>query len=560
MFLGNSLRNLNRLREVIGVLLKYGFEDIVARSSLRFLVPNRNKWLRDEKPVLEYSRFERMRMVVEELGSTFIKLAQLLSNRPDVLPEGLIDEFAKLQDGVPPVNFKTIKATFELETGKKIEEWFSFFDKKAIGSASIGQVHRAILHNGTEVVVKIQRPNVEKQIKRDLSLIREFVRLTNSYFKNIGILNALEIVDTFEKTMEQELDFVTEIRNLEQFKRIYAQNNDFYVPLPYPQYSTNRILTMEYISGCKITDIPQLEAWGLSAERIVEKGMEIYLMQIFEKGFFHADPHPGNILVRPDGTIVLIDFGMVGKLLKSQRFAFAGIFVALANQDARTMAINLRKLATDSELENSQGFENDLGELVETIFGLDIDQANIAVFTESLQKIIYKYKLQVPGTVFLILRALAILEGIGQTLHPNFQTLDFVKPYGLKLLAEQFSFQNQRNELVYSISQVFSLLYIFPSEVKYILKQVRNGNLNLNYTIKDFESLPTQIKQGTQRISQFLLISMLILSGTIFLLSPLATKMPLYLGLPWLSTYFYLIAFGLYIFWNFKFWWKKDKK
>lgn len=558
MLFGKTLRNLNRLREVITVLIKYGFEDIVSRTSLRFLVPNRSRWLRDEKPVLEYNRWERMRMVVEELGSTFIKLAQLLSNRPDVLPDTLIKELEKLQDGVPPVSFKIVRETFETETGKKIEDWFSSFDKKPIGSASIGQVHRAVLHNGIEVVVKIQRPNVDRQIKRDLALLREFLKYTDSYFKGIGILNISEIVDTFEKAMQQELDFVTEIRNLEQFRRIYANNNDFYVPLPYPKYSTARILTMEYIAGCKITDVPQLEAWGLSAEKIVEKGMEIYLMQIFEKGFFHADPHPGNIIVRPDGKIVLIDFGMVGKLLKSQRFAFAGIFVALANQDARTMAINLKKLASEGDLENQYGFEADLGELVETVFGLDIDQANITVFTEQLQKIIYKYRLQVPGTVFLILRALAILEGIGKVLHPNFQTLDFVRPYGIKLLAEQFSFQNQRNELFYSASEILSLMYMFPAEIKNIFKQLRNGKLNINYTLKDFETLPKQIKRGSQRLSRMFLVGILILSGTLFSLSPLALTMPKFWGLPWLSSYCYMIASFLLFFWGIINWIKKE--
>jgi ubiquinone biosynthesis protein len=548
MLFQNTVQNLNRIREVIGVLMKYGFEDVVANTGLRRLIPPRTQksWQRNNLPVLSYTRWERMRMVVEELGSTFIKLAQLLSNRPDLIPAPLIIEFEKLQSEVPPIDFEIIQKNIEKELGKPISNIFAYFDKKPLGSASIGQVHRAQLLTGEDVVVKVQRPDAKRQVNTDLAILREFVRLTESYFKGIGILNPLAVVDTFEKSMQEELDYTNEAKNMDQFRKIYANNFSFYVPMPYREYSTHTVLTLEYVSGCKITDLPQLEAWGLDSRRIVERGMNIYLSQIFEKGVFHADPHPGNILVRPNGTLVLIDFGMVGKLLKHEKYAFAGVFVGLANQDSRAMALNLRRLAVESDIDNMQVFENDVDALIENFVTFNVDdESGISEVTAELQRIIYKYKLQVPGTIFLILRALAILENIGKILHPQFQTLEFIKPYGLKLLAEQFSFKNQRNELTYTFTQLLTLLYIFPIEVKNILRQLRNGEITINYTLKKFEELPRNINIIGNKLVLTLLICTLMLTSALMMQSPLALTSPRWFGLPYWSALGFITAGGL---------------
>lgn len=510
MQFNKTVQNLQRLREVIQVLLKYGFEDLVANTALRRVIPVRTN-PESDKPVLAYTRWERIRMVVEELGPTFVKFAQALSNRPDLLPEALIVEFIKLQNDVPPVPTDLIRQSIKQELGKAVEEIFSVFEDKPLAAASIGQVHYAVLPTGEEVVVKVQRPDASRKITADLSLLRELVRYTEGYFKNLGLLNPLEVVDTFEKTMQKELDYTGELGNMDKFRKIYGNTPNFYIPFPYKEFSTARVLTTEYIKGCKITDVPQLEAWGLDPKKIVEKGMNIYLSQIFEHGFFHADPHPGNILVRQNGTIVLLDFGMVGKLIKSQKYAFAGVFIGLANQDPKSMAANLRRLAIDSDIPNMQLFENDMYELIENFIVFGNEDAGVADFSRELQRIIYRYKLQVPGSVFLILRALAILEGVGKAIYPQLATFDIIKPYGLKLLAEQFSFRNQRNELTYSISQVISLLYVFPAEVKSILQQIRHGDLNLNLILKGYEERSQKLDTIVNKLILTLLICTLLI-------------------------------------------------
>ncbi|HEY0261847.1 MAG TPA: lipopolysaccharide core heptose(II) kinase RfaY, partial [Chitinophagales bacterium] len=337
MALNQTFRNLNRTREIIGVLIKYGFEDVIMYSTLRNLVPEsaRLKWLRDNKPITETTRYERIRMAVVELGPTFIKLAQILSNRPDIIPEGLVREFEKLQSRVPPFDSKVAVAIVEREIGRPISEVFEEFDEIPLASASIGQVHKAKMRTGEQVVVKVQRPTVASLMERDLSIIKDVVHRADRYLRKQGIINAEDVVNVFDRALQKELDYKNEARNIERFRTLYRHRRDFYIPKVYREFSTDKILIMEYVEGCKITDIEQLKKWNISPKDVVERGMDIYLTQIFEYGYFHGDPHPGNILVREDGTIVLLDFGMIGQLMPKDKYAFAGIFIAMARHDAR---------------------------------------------------------------------------------------------------------------------------------------------------------------------------------------------------------------------------------
>mgnify|MGYP002632861815 FL=1 len=324
IFNGQTFQNIKRIREIIAVLVKYGFEDVVTNSTLRNFVSEKGRisWKRQGQPVFKYTRWERIRMVCGELGPTFIKLAQVLSNRPDMLPAPLITELEKLQDNVPPVPFEQIKATIESETGKKLEDVFQTFNEKPLATASIGQVHKARLINGKEVVVKIQRPGVKDMVFRDLAILTDGVQRAERYLKKQGILNAMDMVHSFERSMHKELDYRTEARNLERFRKLYKEYRNFIIPAAYREYSTEMVMVMEFVGGCKISDVAQIRAWGLNPEKVAENGMNIYLTQIFEFGIFHADPHPGNVLVRRDGVICLLDFGMVGTLMKKDKYSF----------------------------------------------------------------------------------------------------------------------------------------------------------------------------------------------------------------------------------------------
>ncbi|MCC2546677.1 AarF/ABC1/UbiB kinase family protein [Hymenobacter sp. BT175] len=530
----NTISNLGRIRQVVEVLVRYGFEDVVTSTALRRLVPPKRRlsWQHAERPVFGTSRWERVRMVIEELGPTFIKLAQALSNRPDILPEALIDEFQKLQSDVPPFDVQVAREIISAELGRPLEEVFSEFDDKPLGSASIGQVHRARLHTGEEVVVKVQRPGVQEKVRTDLSLLHELVRLTAGFLRNHGLSNPQDIVDAFERSMTKELDYTSEARSMEQFRKLYAEYNTFSIPKPYREFSTARILVIEFVSGCKISDKAQLLEWGLSPETVAETGMDIYLTQIFEFGIFHADPHPGNVLVRPDGTLVLIDFGMVGKLTKQQKYAFAGVFIGMARQDARSMALNFRRLALTADIPDMRAFEADLNELIEDFTVLDVKEMSMSDLADRLQTVIYDYKLQVPGAVFLILRALVILEGIGKVLHPSFNTFEFVRPYGARIVAEQYSPENLLSEAQHTGSQLLALLYTLPGDIRQIVRKVSRGDLRLKIELSGYQPLLRMADQLVSRTIIALLAAAFLLFSGITLLGRYSPEMPYRHGLP----------------------------
>ncbi|MBJ6111683.1 AarF/ABC1/UbiB kinase family protein [Hymenobacter sp. BT523] len=530
----NTISNLSRIRQVAEVLLRYGFEDVVTTTPLRRLVSQsrRLNWQRADRQVFETTRWERVRLIIEELGPTFIKLAQAMSNRADLLPEALIDEFEKLQSNVPPFETAVARQIIEEELGRPITEVFSEFDDTTLGSASIGQVHRARLLTGEEVVVKVQRPGVREKVRSDLALLHELVRLTSGFLQKQGLANPQDIVDAFERSMSKELDYTAEARSMEQFRKLYADYTTFYIPKPFRELSTARILVIEFVSGCKITDKAQLQDWGLSPEAVAENGMDIYLTQIFEFGVFHADPHPGNVLVRPDGTVVLIDFGMVGRLTKQQKYAFAGVFIGMARQDARSMALNFRRLALTAEIPDMRAFESDLSQLIEDFATLDVKEMSMSDLADALQTVIYNYKLQVPGAVFLILRALVILEGIGKVLHPSFNTFEFVRPYGAKIIREQYSRQNLLSEAEYTGTQLLALLQTLPSDVRQIVRKISKGELRLKFELVGYQTL---LRKADQLVSRTIL-ALLSVGGLLFsglsLLGRYSPDMPYHRGVP----------------------------
>lgn len=544
MGINSTIRNLGRLRQIMSVFVKYGFEDLIANSTLRNLVPEalRLKWMRQEQPALQYSRFERIRMAAEELGPTFVKLAQVLSNRPDIIPDGLVKEFEKLQDRVPPFDGETARNMVELEIGRPIEEVFQWFNDVPLASASIGQVHRACLIDGTEVVVKVQRPEVQATVERDLQLLQEIVKRSDRYLRKQGVLNAQDIVNVFERSMSKELDYTNEARNIQKFREFYKDRKDFYIPRVFRKYSTGKVLIIEFVSGCRFTDKKQLREWGLDIKKTVETGLNIYLAQIFEYGYFHADPHPGNVLVRQDGTICLIDFGMVGQLSKRDKVAFANVFVSMAKEDARKMALSMKKLAISDNVKDMRALETDLQGLIDDYATLDVSEASIAELTTQLQKVMLRYQMVVPAGIFLIFRALAILEGIGKIMYPQLKTYDYIKPYGRKIVEEQLSPENIWSEIQYRGEQISSFLSGIPVDLKEIMQQTRSGKIHFEVELQGYGYLLKKLDSITNRLVLTFIICSLILGSSITATVPFPPRYMTQYGLPYWSLLGYIIA------------------
>jgi len=543
MGINQTIRNLSRLSEIIQVLIKYGFENFIGQTQLKKLIPEsqQRKWKRGANKALDLNGFERIRMAAEELGPTFIKFAQVLSNRPDLLPDELISEFQKLQDQVPPFKLAQAKKIIELETKHKIDELFDEFTDEPIGAASIGQVYKAKLKTGEAVAIKVQRPGIENKVKTDIEILKEIVVRGDSVFERYGIANLIDLVEAFESTMLREMDYTNEAKNIEQFSNFYREVPNLVIPKLFKEYCTTKILVQDFCAGCKISDVEQIKAWGLNPMQVAETGIDLYLSQIFEHGFFHADPHPGNVLSQPDGKICLIDYGMVGKLMKKDKFAFAGVFIAMAQNNPRGMAMNIRRLAIDDDIKDSRKFEYQLNELIEDFAHLSVAESSMAELGTRLQQIVYEHKMKMPGSIFLILRALAILEGIGKTLAPEFDVYQFIKPYGKKLITEQYSLENIAEEIYYRGTNIASLANRLPIDIKDIMRLTRKGRLSLNIEHAATESFFRTLNRLTNRIMVALIVVALIIGGSLALLADLE-NMPYFLGMPLITWLAYLGA------------------
>jgi ubiquinone biosynthesis protein len=547
MLLDGTFKHLGRTRQIIKILIKYGFEDLVFNSFLENLVPENLllNWTREDRKVSETSRWERIRMVCEELGPSAIKIAQIASNRSDVLPEELITELKKLQSEVKTFPFSQAKKILEEELPLPIEEIFEYFNEKPIGSASIGQVYKAKLKTGESVVVKLRRPGVDKLLKQDLEIVRSLLPYAEKFIEQMGstMETAIDAFNELEKSTLKELDYKNEARNIENFRNFYKKRKDFYVPRAYREYSTEQLLIIEYAEGCKITDVKQLREWELDPTKIAERGMDIYLTQIFEFGYFHADPHPGNIIIQENGRICLIDFGMVGKLMQRDKMAFAQVFISMARQDAKSMAVNLKKLCITDDIENIRMLEYDLQEIIEDYTSLDVAESKIEDLIQSLQTVMRNYNMRVPGSVTLIFRALAVLEGIGKQIHPNFNVSAFVQPYGFKLLKEQYSLKSLAEEGLFRLEQISALFNSIPIEVRAILKKTRQGKLHIEIEHKGYEPFLRKLDRITNRFILAFIIFTLTLSSSILATIPMPENlMSSSFGIPYISLLGFIIS------------------
>jgi ubiquinone biosynthesis protein len=363
------------------------------------------------------------------------------------------------------------------------------------------------------------------------------VNRADRYLKKQGILNAMDMVRSFERSMHKELDYRTEARNLDRFRNLYKDYKNFIIPAAFREFSTEKMMVMEFIGGCKISDVSQLKAWGLNPEKVAENGMNIYLTQIFEFGIFHADPHPGNVLVRRDGVICLIDFGMVGSLMRKDKYAFAGVFVGMAERDAPKMARNLKALSVDNGISDMRQLEYDLNGLIEDFASLSVDEASIADTVERLQKIMFDHQIRVPGDVFLIFRAFAILEGIGKTIHPTFNTYDFIRPYGLKLMKEKYSPENIWKDVNQRFTSINAFLTSFPKDVREILDQTRNGKIHFEVELQGYGYLLKKMDTIANRLAITFLSVAFIIGSAITMTVDWGDRVKYIYGLPEISVY-----------------------
>ena len=516
--LGRSLRHVQRYREIATILVRYGFGDLVRRMALdqrlgiRLVTGGRLK-------LENLSRAERVRMMLEELGPTFVKLGQILSMRPDLVPPAYLHELAKLQDEVPPFPCEEVQKIIETELGRPVSELFPRFEEDPIASASLGQVHRAVDALGRDVVVKVQRPGILRRIKADLEIMLHLAGLLERRVEGWETQHPTAVVEELARSVDRELDYTLEAAHMERFAEQFAGDSRIHVPVVYRELTTTRVLTMELIDGVKPDDRAALQASGLDPRLIAERGADLILEQILVAGFFHADPHSGNIRILEDNVICYLDFGMMGRLDRHSREYFADLVLGVVERDEGAVADALLKLTIVEEEPNRNQLERDLAELMDRHFYRPLKEMQVGLFLLELVGLVSRHRLSVPPNLFLMLKALGTVEGLGRRLDEDFDITRHAEPFLRNLVVARWRPDRVAHELGSSGVEVLGLIKTLPREIRALAAKARRGELRLILEHRALEVVLISLERVGNRLAFAVVLAALVIGSAIMVVS-----------------------------------------
>lgn len=481
------LLNAPRIYQILKVLARHGFGDIADRVGVEGAWGgfkrrvSFGRWQGDDE-ALRLRWEERARIVFEELGATYIKFGQILATRPDLIPMSLVHELRKLQDNVPPFDPAAAKQIVTEELGADVGELFQRFDNEPLAAASIAQVHRAQLKNGDEVVLKIQRPGLRRIISRDLDLLRAFATLLEQRIPEVRRWQPVAIVEEFDKSIHKEIDFGREMHNIKKFAGNFAGDPDVYVPRVYEDLCTDSVLVMEYIDGIRVNSRELFERDDLDREQISKNGIRIILEQVFVHGFFHADPHPGNMFVLPGNVVCLIDFGIMGALEQERIDELLTFLVYLLTQNAERMVRQFQRQGLVTEHMDTRGLRTDLADLMDRYMGVEVSRIDVATYIQQVFDVITRYDIVLPADLLLIGKALATIDGITRDIYPELDPVSAIRPhimgiYFKRLTDPEFYTRDTRRAL----EDGLLLLQRLPREIRLIMSSLREGKLKLKW-------------------------------------------------------------------------------
>jgi ubiquinone biosynthesis protein len=529
-----TVRNLARLREIARVLVKYGWGDLVPRLGPAAAIERLRRRLRgDEGEVAPWESFsteQRIRMAFEELGPTFIKLGQVLATRPDLIPMSLIEELRRLQDRVPPFPAEQARAEIERELGRPIPELFASFSDAPLAAASIAQVHRATLHDGSAVVVKVRRPGLESVIANDLDILNALAAFLEENAPETKQFSPRAIAEEFRRSIWKEIDLTREARNIERFARNFRGDATVHVLRVHTELSSRAILTLEFIDGIKASDVDSLEAAGIDRRALARRGVEFVVRQIFAHGFFHADPHPGNVFVLRDGRIAPIDMGMMGVLDRDTRDALLELLVGLLLGDAAKIVGLFRRLELVDERADLTGLKRDAQELLDAYRELPLEQVDIAVLLAELFEVLARHQVLVPPDLLLTGKALATVEGLARLLDPKLDPMEAMRPLVLRWYLERLADPRfLARDALRASEEALTLLATLPRELTSIVRSLRSGRFKVTAVLDGDAEAEIARARGTNRLSLSLMVSALIVGSAVLLAN---SGGPLVFGLP----------------------------
>ena len=483
--------HLNRSRQIAGALLSHGWD---------FLRNNGDRAAFQQRATSVNSRPVHLRLALEELGTTFIKLGQILSTRADLLPPDYLAELTKLQDAAPPVPFEAIQETLIAELGEPIEKVFAEFTPEPLAAASIGQAHAATLSDGTEVVVKIRRPGVVEQVNEDLEILKELASTASRHWEFADRYDLVGLVEEFSQTLRSELDYIREGHSAERFALNFADDPGIHVPRVFWETTTSRVLTLERIRGIKINDLEGLDEQGTDRRSLAKYATNVVLKMVCEDGFFHADPHPGNFFIEPNGAIGLIDFGMVGVLDERTQERLADLLIGINQQDADRLVDVFLDLGVTRKRIDRVAVRRDVEHLLSTYWGLPLGELKITDLLNDIFAAMRRHHMHLPSNLALLFKTVIMIEGLGVTLDPDFHLTAVLAPYAERLVVREYSPFRLARSLGRAGLDFARLGTEIPQQLRRIVTAAEDGNLQIGMRPEGFDVIVDRVERIANRI------------------------------------------------------------
>jgi ubiquinone biosynthesis protein len=537
-----NIRTIRRYRTILGVLIKYGFGHFVEQLNIDYYLELGKRIVTLDKIPKELERLsqpQRLRLVMEELGPTFIKLGQLLSTRPDVLGKEYIHEFSKLQDKVPAVLIDEVKTQIEIELGAPAEDLFEEFCKEPLAAASIAQVHRGKLKSGEEVVFKVRRPGIEKVVETDIDVLMGLAYLIEQHVPAVALYDPVGLVKEFQRNIMREMNFTREGRTADRFSANFADNETVYTPKVFWDYSGETVLTMEYVQGIKISDLATLSEQGYDLKEIARRGADAFLKQVLDYGLFHADPHPGNVFILPEQVICMLDYGMVGRLGQDLKDQLVELLQALLNRDVDRIISQLLysgELADESDL---RSLRRDLHDFIEDYYDIVLQDIKVGKLLSEFIEILTHHRIHFPADYMLLAKALVIMEGVGRQLDPDFSMISHMRPYIKRMVLERFSPKSISEQAGRIAHAYTSLAKNLPQDIKEFINRLNRNQFKIDLEHRGLEKLVTDLDRSSNRVSFAVVIGSLIVGSSLVMQ---IDKGPMLFGFPVLGLLGYSIA------------------
>ena len=513
----HRVTHVRRYSEIVAILVKYGFVDIVHSLHLTpYLAASRRVLsLVGREPTPELSRAKRLRLALEELGPTFVKFGQALSMRQDLLPAAVTAELSLLQDAVPPLAPGVAEAAIEDAFGAPVSELFAEFVREPLAAASIAQVHQAVLHSGEIVAVKVTRPGIHEVIESDLAILADLAALAERHIADANLYSLSDLVDEFASTIRREQDLAREGRIIERIASHFAGNPTVRFPQICWELTTRAVLTMEFLDGVKVSAVGTPDAPGLDSRLVARRGADVVLQQILVDGLFHADPHPGNILVLPNNVVAFIDFGIVGRVNRQMRDTLGQTILAIRAHDADRLAEIVTRVATALRPVDMAALSRDLAEMLDMYADMSVGDLRLGDVFASITEAMSRHRLKLPADILLLIKSLGTIEGVGRQLDPTFKIVEYATPF-----VEQLVMQKHRPSAVAIRTaeagrEVLGALRSLPRDLAEITKRARANGLRVEFVHRDFDYFIREMDRSSNRLSFAIVIAAIVIGSSV---------------------------------------------